>query len=110
MNKNFLTNNKNFIYHLIYTNSMEFTQKVTRYPTLDTVLMIEKIVEKSRGNKTKRELWLALPRKVMWQTFVTTLEYLENSGKILVNNDKYVFWIYDPKLIEKLKKQGLVVR
>ena len=40
-----------------------------RSPTLDTVLMVERTIEKYSGELNRRELWKRLPRKVMWQTY-----------------------------------------
>jgi hypothetical protein len=85
---------------------LEFKKEVLRYPKLDTVLMIEEFIQKANGDKTARLVWQSLPRKVMWQTFMTTLDYLEYSGKILVTDKKEVVWIWDPQAIEKLKSQG----
>ena len=87
-----------------------FKKDVLRYPRLDTVLMIEKAVLKAGGDYTLRELWKKLPKKVMWQTYMATLDYLEYSGKILVDNEKRPIWIWDPKGIVELKKKGLVAR
>ena len=87
-----------------------FKNDVLRYPRLDTVLMIEKALMKAGGDHTLRELWKKLPKKVMWQTYMTTLDYLEYSGKILIDNEKHPIWIWAPKEIEKLKKKGLVIR
>ena len=39
-----------------------------RSPTLETVLMVEKTIEKYSGEFNRTELWKELPRKVMWQT------------------------------------------
>jgi hypothetical protein len=48
---------------------------------------------------------------VMWQTFMTTLDYLEHSGKILITNDKEVIWIWDPEGVkEMLSKPHLRAR
>ncbi len=103
-----------FIYHLIYKllmySKVEFKKAVLRYPKLDTVLMIEETIANSKSDKTARQIWETLPKKVMWQTFMTTLDYLEYSGKILVDKDKCVIWIWDPIAIENLKEQGLVLR
>jgi len=89
---------------------VEFKKEVLRYPKLDTVLMIEEYIEKAKGDKTARQIWQSLPRKVMWQTFMTTLDYLEYSGKIIVTDKKEVIWVWDPEAIEKMKFQGLVMR
>lgn len=87
-----------------------FKKEVLRFPRLDTVLMIEGAIRKAKSDLTVRQIWLKLPKKVMWQTFLTTLDYLEYSGKILIDREGFVIWIWDPKGIEELKKKGLVVR
>ena len=84
-----------------------FRKDVLRYPRLDTVLMIEKAIQKAKGNMKITRIWQALPKKVMWQTFVTTLDYLIYSGKILVEKDKTIVWIWNPKLIKLVRKQGV---
>jgi len=91
-------------------SKVEFKTEVLRYPKLDTVLMIEESIEKAKGDKTARQIWLSLPKQVMWQTFMTTLDYLEYSGKIIIAKDKSIIWVWDPEAIEKMKKQGLVMR
>ena len=91
-------------------SKVEFKKQVLRYPTLDTVLMIEDAIERAKGDKTARQIWQSLPKKVMWQTYMTTLDYLEYSGKILVTKEKEVEWIWDPELIEKMKSQELITR
>jgi ribosomal protein L24E len=84
-------------------------RNLNRYPRLDTVLMVEKELFKHRSDKTITEIWRRLPKKVMWTTFVTILDYLEYSGKIHVEEDKTVSWLWNPKEIEELKKKGLVI-
>ena len=84
-----------------------FKNEVLRYPRLDTVLMIEEAARKGREGKTVAELWKGLPRKVMWQTFVTALDYLEYSGKLVVEKDRTVTWIWNPKLLERVKREGV---
>jgi hypothetical protein len=91
-------------------SKVEFKKEVLRYPKLDTVLMIEEYVEKAKGDKTARQIWQSLPKKVMWQTFMTTLDYLEHSGKIIIDKDKCLVWVWDPVAIDKMKEQGLVMR
>lgn len=80
-----------------------------RYPRLDTVLMVEKACFKHRSDKTITQIWKSLPKKVLWTTFVTILDYLEYSGKILVAQDKTVVWIWDPQKVRELHEKGLVV-
>lgn len=94
----------------MYSQLQIFKKEVLRYPTLDTVLMIEEAVRKAKGDLTAREVWLSLPKKVMWQTFQSTLDYLEYSGKIIIEPDKHVIWIWSPKEVEKLKQKRLLVK
>jgi len=60
-------------------------------------------------DRTLTEIWRALPKKVLWTTYTTILDYLEYSGKIHVEPDKTVTWLWDPEGIVKLKKNRLVV-
>ena len=83
---------------------MQNKTKIVRYPRLDTLKMIEKVIEDSKGDYTVRQIWQKLPKKVMWQTYLTALDYLEEGHKILIDK-KYVIWIWDPKGIAKIKKQ-----
>lgn len=85
---------------------VEFKPRVLdRYPRLDTVLMVEKETYKHRSDKTITEIWRGLPKQVMWTTFVTILDYLEYSGKIHVEDDKTITWLWNPKLLERAKTQ-----
>ena len=87
-----------------------FKHDILRYPRLDTVLMIEDALKKARGGLSSRALWKSLPKKTMWQTFVTTLDYLEYSGKIMFDRrDKHPIWGYDPETIERLHREGLII-
>ena len=44
---------------------------------------------------------------MMYQTFQVILDYLENSGKILVDKDGGVIWTYDPEGIKKIISKGI---
>jgi hypothetical protein len=87
-----------------------FKYPIDRYPRLDTVLMIEEALYTYKSELTIRQIWEKLPKQVMWQTFLTVLDYLEYSNKIRVENDKTISWIWDPKGVEEIKKKGLIVR
>ena len=86
------------------------TRSIDRSPRLETILMIEQALYKYRSDRTVTQIWRSLPKKVMWTTFTTVLRYLEYSGKIYVEKDKTVTWIWNPKAIERLKAKGLMVR
>lgn len=79
-------------------------------PTLESVIMVEKTIQKYSQECGKYQLWKKLPKKMMYQTFQVILGYLEDSGKILIDKDGCILWTYNPKRIKKLISEGLVVR
>ncbi len=76
-----------------------------RSPTLDTVLMVEKVIEEYSGEYNRTELWKHLPKQVMWQTFLVILEYLESINKIAVDTEGKIAYIWNPKLAKILKQR-----
>ena len=71
-----------------------YTQKVKRRsPTLQTVLMVEKFIDKNNGEFKKTELFEKLPKKVMWQTFQVIMDYLQSINKIILEDDGRVVYI-----------------
>lgn len=89
---------------------MEFKpRKMDRSPRLDTILMVEKALFKYKSNKTITQIWKLLPKKVIWTTFTTILDYLEYSGKIHVEQDKTITWIWNPRRVDEIKRKGLLV-
>ncbi len=86
-------------------------QQVLHYPRLDTVIMVEEAIKNAGEYPTKAELIKHLPKKMMYQTFLLILDYLEKSNKILIDRkDGRIVWIWNPKGIDELVKKGLVVR
>src|SRR3989344_1576641 len=81
-------------------------RNLDRYPRLDTVLMVEDALFKHKSEKTLNQIWKSLPKKVMWTTFITIVDYLEYSGKILVEKDRTVTWIWDPAGVRKILDNG----
>ena len=79
-------------------------------PTLESIIMVEKTIQKYSQEYGKYQLWKKLPRKMMYQTFQVILNYLEESGKIIIDKDGCIIWTYNPKRIKKLIKEDLVVR
>jgi hypothetical protein len=88
---------------------MKSRQEILHYPRLDTVLMVEEKIRKVKEYPSKRQLWLSLPKQIMYQTFNIVLDYLEESGKIVIKDGK-IIWIWNPKLVEKYVKSELIVR
>jgi hypothetical protein len=107
------------IYQLIYklrmakTKTIEhpmFKHPIDRYPRLDTVLMIEEALRKSKGDYSLRQLWQKLPKKVMWQTYLTVIDYLEHSGKIMIDSrDNHPIWTAMSDKMRERYEKGLLV-
>ncbi len=77
------------------------TENILRYPRLDTVLMVEEFIKEHNGEFKKRKLWESLPKKMMYQTFCVVIDYLLYSGKISIDSEDKIGWIYYPKLARK---------
>ena len=86
------------------------SQTVLHSPTLESVKMVEKTIKKYSQELGKYQLWKKLPKKMMYQTFQVILEYLEESGKIIIDQDGIVIWTYDPEGIKKITSQGIKIR
>jgi hypothetical protein len=103
-------NSTKFIYQLIYAIFMKHNinkkeNLLSRSPTLDTVLMVEKHIEQNSGEFNRTHLWKNLPKKVMWQTFLVVLDYLQRINKIAVDTEGKIAYIWNPTLAKKLNKR-----
>ncbi len=78
------------------------------YPTLNTVIMVEKTLEDSRNSIIKvSELKRMLPRKVNHNTLMLILQYLDYSNKIAVGL-KGITWIHNSNpLLKKSILKGM---
>ncbi|MBS3159416.1 hypothetical protein J4436_01380 [Candidatus Woesearchaeota archaeon] len=76
---------------------------LARSPTLSTVLMIERTIEEHSGEYNRTELWNNLPKKVMWQTFLVVLDYLQTINKIAFDREDKIAYIWNPNLTQKLR-------
>lgn len=76
-----------------------------RAPTLATVLMVEKFVEKNSAEYTRTELWKKLPKKVMWQTYLVILDYLQSINKIAIDRTGTVGYIWNPENAKQFAKR-----
>jgi hypothetical protein len=85
-------------------------QEILHYPRLDTVIMVEETVKKLDYYPTRMELWRALPKKVMYQTFAMIIDYLVSLGKIIIGKDNRIVWVWNPELIKKVTRQGLILK
>ena len=86
-------------------------KKVIHQPKLDTIRMVENFIEEHSGDYKKRALWEHLPKKMMYQTYQVIFDYLLESGKIGVDVEGHVCWIWNPELVKKyLADEGLVIK
>ncbi len=83
---------------------------ILHYPRLDTVLMVEDTIKKLKYYPTKTELWKALPKKVMYQTFNIIIDYLVSLNKIIIDKDGQIVWIWNPELVKKITHKGLILK
>ena len=84
---------------------------ILHYPRLDTVLNVEGVIKKSKDPLSKNEIDRRLKKKIMRPTLNVILEYLEDSGKVVVLKEG-VLWIYKEDVNKKLKdklKKGITV-
>jgi len=87
-------------------SKLKLRNRVLHSPTLNTILMVEDVLRKIGELLTIAELKKKLPKKIMHQTLLYILDYLQYSGKILIGV-KGILWIYTPrKELEKLISKG----
>jgi len=79
-------------------------------PTLESVFMVEETIQIYSQECGKYQLWKKLPKKMMYQTFQVILDYLEKSGKIIIDKEGCIIWTFNPARIKKLIKENLIVR
>ncbi len=77
-------------------SQIQVMEKVGHSPTLNTVLMVEEALKNAGQVIPLAELKRRLPKKVMHQTLVQILDYLQMSGKIILGT-KGILWIYTEK-------------
>lgn len=86
--------------------STQILESVGHSPTLNTVLMVENTLKKSGELLSVAEIKRRLPKKIMHQTLITILDYLQISGKIIIGT-KGILWIYaEKKDLDNLIKRG----
>jgi len=74
---------------------------ITRSPTLESVIMVEKFVKQHSGEYQKTALFNGLPKKMMWGTFNVVLKYLWDNNKIGIDRKGYIVYIWNPELAKR---------
>ncbi len=85
-------------------------RKILHSPNLESILMVEKTIRKYSQECGKYQLWKKLPKKMMYQTFLVILDYLKESGKIIIDKERCIIWIWDSEGVRKLISKGLNLR
>jgi len=97
-----LHNRKIYIsFDIPYFMETKTINPIARSPTLETVLMVERVIEKYSGEFNRTELWKKLPKKVMWQTYLVILNYLQSINKIAVSKEGIIVYIWSPDSSKK---------
>ena len=91
----------------LYQKVIKMAQTIQIHsPTLNTVLMVEETLKKAGELVTVAELKRRLPKKVMHQTLLQILDYLQLSGKILIGT-KGILWVFtERKELNELISRG----
>ena len=80
---------------------LTYSAEVLHYPRLDTVLLVEETIRKSKRELTRTQLYHVLGGRVMYQTLKVILGYLEKSNKITFAGNKIV-WIFTNKKLDTI--------
>lgn len=97
----------------LLNKSLKNNEKIVRLfrsPTLDTVQMVEDIINKYNGEYNRRQIWEKLPKKVMWNTYTHILDYLQKINKIAISKKGILVYIWNPEIAKefmKLKRKNL---
>ena len=75
--------------------------RLFRSPTLETVKMVERTIKEFNSEFKKTAIWEKLPRKVQWQTYLTILDYLQETNKIIIADNGIIVYIWDPEGAKK---------
>lgn len=67
---------------------------ITHDPQLGTILMVEKAIKESQSYPSVNQLSRRLPKQTQNGTLKTILKYLEDSNKIMRDEDGSIIWIF----------------
>jgi hypothetical protein len=84
-------------------------ENILHYPQLDSILMVEKMIQEAKDYPTRMQLWKSLPKQMQYQTFKLILNYLEKSNKIIFEEDKIVWIFPNSKKLNELIRGAISV-
>jgi len=90
---------------------MQQLQTYQHFPTLKTILVVEKLLKDHEGDLlSKAQIDRLLGGRVNRMTLNLILDYLEESNKIIQHPTKGIMWVYAEKSkIDKLLKNARIV-
>ena len=83
----------------------ESRNPLARSPTLGTVLMVEKFIENNSGEFNRTEIWKRLPRKIMWQTYLVVIDYLQSINRIAIDSRGTIAHIWSPEAARRFSRR-----
>ena len=84
--------------------------KQQHMPTLGTIKMVEESLKSDKSFSSKNQLWRSLPKQIQYPTFIKILDYLEESNKIIFENDGSIIWTFvDTNIARKSLKESTVL-
>ena len=88
---------------------IQISKNFEHSPTLNTILMVEETLREAGEVVTLAELKRKLPRKVMHNTLIQILDYLQLSGKVFIGT-RGILWIFTGRdELNRLIKKGVEV-
>jgi len=72
-------------------------------------MKIEEFIKQHDGEYKKKQLWENLPKKIMYQTYSTVIDYLLISGKISVDAQGKIGWIFYPEEAGAMLKKAHLI-
>lgn len=89
--------------------NIQLTGTIHHWPTLKTVLMVEKSLKDTDGPVSMEELKRKLRKKVMDQTLRIILAYLEDKGSVMID-PKGISWIEnnDSRFLKFIQKSKVI--
>ena len=83
--------------------SFETTSKKPN-TTLGTIRMVEEVLSGTQDYPKKNKLLMALPRQIQYPSFKVILDYLEESNKLIYDDDGTIVWTFaNNSKLEKLR-------
>ena len=87
------------------TNTSNKTKKLAHSSFLKTVEHVEQTLNNHSGEFNAKQLWKKHNPKLKWETFLGIVKYLEDKNRIITSDDGTITYIWNPKLIRKLRNR-----